>query len=486
MPFFREVLGVEPAEAQVEVLEATTVKRANGGCRVSVPSGRATGKSVLDAGAALHFAATEGPNALVILTAPTFRQVQRIIWRELRRLVAQAKGPIGLNLAKLASTGMEFADGSLIVGVVGDSPESFQGLRAPRMRVIGDEASGIEDETIVALEGNLAGGGDLILTGNPTKDEGFFFESFSNPELGFDVVRIPSTRSPNVTEGRIVVPGMATREWIDARKAQWGEDSAMYRIHVLGQAANLTTSRLYSVDLVKDAVKRWAVVIPSGRIVIGLDPAGETGLGDESAFAVRRGPKVLWIRRRRGLSEDGHIAEVNGMIRDIRQHPSNAVDAGVKRRALVVVDRDGDVGAKVYAALVAEAQLPGALFEVIGVRGSERARSRAKDIDKVRDELAVSLVAKLRELGIPNDTKTLEEMGKIRIVEVENGRAKVVSKKVLRKELGRSPDGFDALALCAYHEDDAEGEGGEEVEETHEEIDPWNESSVLDPYGAVG
>ncbi|WP_146653988.1 hypothetical protein [Labilithrix luteola] len=482
--FFREVLGLEPSEQQIKVLEATTRKRSNGGCRVSVPSGRATGKSVLDVGLALHFAATEGPNALVIFTAPTFKQIQRILWRELRQILARAPVPVCMNVAKLASTGAEFFDGSLIIGLVGDSPEAFQGLRAPKMRVIGDESSGIEDDTFVALEGNLAGGGDLILTGNPTRDEGYFFDSFSG-KLDFDVIRLSSMQSPNVVHGKSIVPGMATREWIEARKKQWGEDSPMFKIHVLGEAANLASSRLYSKGLVDAAVARWAKAKAAGRIVIGVDPAGETGMGDESSFAPRRGDKVLWIRRRRGLSADGHVVEVNGMIQEIRNHRSNVGDSSVRRKALVVVDRDGDVGAKVYNALVAEAEKPDALFEVIGVRGSERARSA--DIDKVRDDLAISLVARLRTLGIPNEPKLLEELARIRVIEIENGRAKIVGKKTLRKELDRSPDSFDSLTLCAYHDDDAEGVGGEDVGATDdvEELDMWDAAQAMDPYQGV-
>jgi len=437
----------------------------------------------------LHFAATEGPNAMVVFTAPTFKQVQRILWRELRLLVASAKTPIGVNLAKVAATGMEFADGSQILGMVAKDPDSFQGLRAPKMRIIADEASGIDDDMFVALEGNLAGGGDLLLTGNPTRDEGYFFDSFSG-KLDFDVVRLSSIDSPNVRAGKIVVPGIATREWVEARKRQWGEDSPLYRVHVLGQAANLQGSRLYPDALVEAATRRWEGMTPTGRIVIGVDPAGKTGLGDETAFAPRRGHKVLWVRRRRGLSEDGHVVEINGMIRDIRHHPPNKLDLRLQNeKALVVIDRDGDVGAKVYSALVAEAERSGATFEVRGIRGSDKSRRHPREIALVRDELAINLVERLNELGIPSDGKLQEEMAKIRIVEMENGKAKIVSKKVLRKELGRSPDSFDALTLSVYYDDEpgeidvpmavsADGDDG-----------PWTDQSPYDgplsPYGGV-
>lgn len=151
--FQRDVLGYEPAEPQVEVFEALEASD-----RVSVPSGRATGKSRLDAGEALYFAGTQGPNALVIFTAPTFKQVQNILWEELQTLYYGAKVKLGGRCARRASTGLRLADGSRILGIVGDTPEAFQGLRAPRMLVVADEGSGIEDSTFAVMEGNLAVG----------------------------------------------------------------------------------------------------------------------------------------------------------------------------------------------------------------------------------------------------------------------------------------------------------------------------------------
>lgn len=474
--FQRAVLGYEPVEAQVEVLEALEAVD-----RVAVPSARAMGKSRLDAGKALHFACTQGPHACVVLLAPTFRQIQVILWEELRHLYYGAKIPLGGTCAQLASTGLRLADGSRIFGITGDRPEALQGIRSPRMLVICDEASGIPESTFEALEGNLAGGGKWLLTGNPTRATGYFREACRSGS--FRVVHIPASRSPNVISGETLVPGIATREWVEERAREWGEDSPLFKIHVLGQFVELAEGRLFSEELIASAMDRWTETPGGGRLVIGVDPAGESGAGDESAFAGRAGKKVLDLYARRGLTPDGHVVEVLGFMRKLlgTGHRSDA------NRPLVVVDRDGYVGAKVYAALAGYQSQHEQEFELRGVRGGERAKRRPLEINMVRDEVWLALLEWMRDGGaIPEDIKLQRELAAVKLERHISGRTKVTGKDDLRKELGRSPDRADAVALCVCIEPAAADEGAE----THTKVgapDPYEAEPerVLDPYAAL-
>lgn len=473
--FQRDVLGYEPVAPQVRVFDA--IQRED---RVAVPSGRAMGKSRLDAGAALHFAATQGPNACVVLLAPTFKQIQVILWEELRNLYYSSKIPLGGECAKLANTGLRLADGSRIFGITGDQPEALQGIRAPRMLVICDEASGIPDSTFTALDGNLAGGGKMLLTGNPTRSVGYFREACRGER--FEVVPLPSTSSPNVIAGKVVVPGLATIEWLEARREEWGEDSPLYKIHVLGQFVEVEEGRLFSEEMIAAAEGRWSDTAPTGRLVIGIDPAGESGDGDESAFACRRGKKVTRIHARRGLTPDAHVVEVLGLYREILGggRPSPAT------RPFVVVDRDGYVGAKVYAALAAYQSQNEDAYELRGVRGGERAKRQPLQIDRVRDEVWLALVDALRDgLAIPEDVKLSRELASIRLERHVSGRSKVTGKDELRRELGRSPDRADALALCVAVEpstDDHEGQSSSNLAPDPYEAEP---ERTFDAYSAL-
>lgn len=435
--YCRDRLGFEPWARQREVLAQLAACDS-----VSAPAGRAVGKSALDGAAALWFAETR-PGARVILTAPTFKQVQNILWEEITNLRRRAKIPIPIDLAKLASTGGRHANGSQILGLTAEQPENFQGIRGGQMLVIADEASGITDEIFHVIDGNTAGGAKLLLTGNPTKATGYFRESQRSPR--FRTVRIPSTESPNVGAGRIIVRGLATREWIEERKREWGEDSPLYKIHVLGEVVEALEGRLFSAEMIAGSEARWDSTQPSGRLVIGVDPAGASGEGDESAFTARRGNKVLKIYARQGLTEDGHLVEILGMIGMHRGDSSE--------RPLVVIDRDGYVGARVWGVVSSYQSQHEDAFQLLGIRSGERARRKPLVYDRVRDEMWFGLVDAIREgLAIPEDLKLERDLAAIKSEPHISGRSKVTSKDDLRKTLeGRSPDRADSLCLSVWN-----------------------------------
>lgn len=432
--FCVDVLGFEPWAGQVRVLEALAKNDA-----VTVPAGRAVGKSRLDAAAALWFVATRGRGSRVICTAPKFGQIQTIIWEEIRNLFHAAKDLHG-ECAKTPSTGLRMSDGGQILGLTAEKPEGFQGIRAPQMLVIADEASGIEDPVFTVIDGNCAGGAKLLLTGNPTKARGYFRESLRSPR--FECVHVTSLESPNIVEGRVVIPGLATVDWLEERKREWGEDSPLYKIHVLGEVVEVEEGRLFTAEMIAAAEAAWPDTQPSGRLSIGVDPAGPQGDGDESAFAARRGRKVAKLYARRGLTEEAHLVEVLGLI---AQYKGDSVDT-----PLVIIDRDGYIGAKVYAAFGAYLVNHEGAFQLYGVRGGERARRKPLVYDRVRDEVWFSLVDAFRDgLAIPEDVKLARELAAVLAEAHISGRSKVTAKDDLRRELGRSPDRADALALAS-------------------------------------
>ncbi len=476
--FCREVLGFEPWEGQREVFDELAAHDS-----VSCPAGRAVGKSRLDGAAALWFALTR-PGSRVILTAPTFKQVQQILWEEIRNLVyaAEARGaPLPLEIAKMASTGARTNANSQILGITAEKPEAFQGIRGAEMLLIADEASGIEDEIFHVIDGNTAGGAKLLLTGNPTKSRGYFRESIRSPR--FRCVKLSATRSPNVVSGQNLVKGLATREWVEERKREWGEDSPLYKIHVLGEVVEFEEGRLFTAELIAAAESVWRETKPTGRLVIGVDPAGSSGDGDESAFVPRRGNKVLAINARRGLNEDAHIIEILGLIAIHRGDSTETPQ--------VIVDRDGYIGARVYAALSAyQSQHPN-VFTLVGIRGGEKAHRKPLEIDRVRDEVWLNLFDAFRNgLAIPEDLRLSRELSALKTEQHISGRTKVTSKDDLRRELGRSPDRADALALAmwdqrTYRAEDFVAHAPSKVDAYEVFAVSHDPGAVFNPYGGV-
>lgn len=428
--FFREVLGVEPWDKQIEVIEAVRDHK-----RVSVRAGHKVSKSNTDAGLALWFYCSF-PDARVVLSSVTDRQVNQILWYELRKMVARAKHPIDGDMHELARSGLKAQDFREIVGFTAKEAEAVAGVSGKNLLYILDEASGIPDAIFEAIEGNRAGGARVVLTGNPTRCEGTFFRSHTDKKEFWKTVHISSEDSPNVLQDREVIPGLATREWVEEMRQEWGEESALYQVRVRGNFARQEATVVIPLYLVDEAEERWEDTAAEGRLHVGVDVArfGD----DDAAIAPRRGQKILEVQTRNGLDEQTLASEV---IQVVRQHRGPR-----EQKAAVKVDACGGIGIRVVSYLCAYRDE----IEVIPVNVSERSRLPT-EFPLLRDQLWFSIRSWLKEGGaIPSDPKLAAELTACRYAFDERQRRKVESKDELRKRLKRSPDRADAVALAIW------------------------------------
>lgn len=453
--FFREVLGVEPWAKQIEVIEAARDHK-----RVAISSGHKVSKSHTAAGLALWFYATH-EDARVVMTSTTSRQVDQILWRELRMMITRSgrcvdckrndpKGPRPCPHSRvipeipfeLARSGLKSPDFREIVGFTAKEAEAVAGISGKNLLYIADEASGIDDVIFEAIEGNRAGGARIVMFSNPTRTEGEFFAAFHEKSAFYKTIQISSEDSPNVREGREVIPGLATREWVEEKKQEWGEHSPLFKVRVKGEFVLSEDGKILSVHAIAQAESRWESAPDVGRLQIGLDPAGPGMAGDETAMASRRGAKVLGIYASRGLSEQGIVARVLGLAQELKK-PGEV--------PLVVVDREGPIGNAVFGLLLAQQESNPRAFEVAAVRSSDKAIRNPGIYDRIRDELWAALAEWIQGGGaIPEDTKLAKELHAPRWIGHISGRLKCTPKDDLRKFLGRSPDRADAVALAVW------------------------------------
>ena len=478
--FSNEVLGVTLWARQVEILEAIRDHR-----DIAVRGGRKIGKDFALAVAAIWFYSCFD-DARVLMTAVTARQVDGILWREVRRLVRGAKRPIDGELHGLARSGLKAVDLREIVGFTAREAEAVAGISGTSLLYIVDEASAVHDEIYEAIDGNRAGGGDarLVMISNPTKTVGRFFEAFHDHKEFYTTIHVSSLESPNVVEGREVVRGLASREWAERIGEEWGVDSAYYKIHVLGEFVRNEAGRLISLDVIEEAEARWFDEPDEGRLQIGVDPAGPGRGGDDSAFAVRRGKKILEVFALRGLSPEAHVAHVRGAIEKHRR--------AREPRPVVAIDAEGIVGDEVRKAFVAEvdaAKAGAEPFELLVVRSSKPARNGLENrpIELVRDDLWLQLSRWLGDGAIPTDSKLERELHCAEWdPSVTTRRQKVIGKDRMREVLGgRSPDRADAVALAVWEQASAFEESLPSAHEKDDDDLDEPAARGLDPYGAM-
>jgi hypothetical protein len=331
-----------------------------------------------------------------------------------------------------------------IYGLTANEGEALLGISGANMRFIVDEASGVKDAVMRAIDGNRAGDASMLMFGNPTRNDGYFFDAFHEKSAFWFTFNISSAHTPNAISGEKLIPGLATSRYIEERKEEWGVNSPEYTIKIKGRFAVHEAGCIFSIHAIGEAEARWAEAEATGRLFVGVDPAGASGTGDESCFAPRRGKKLLEIETSRGLSAEAHLVRILAIIGRHRVQG--------EQKPVVVIDREGSVGAELYGLLRDYVERNPESFELVAVRASDGAVRQPQIYDRMRDELAANLEGWLRDGGaVPTDIKLEKELHALQWQQrARDGKLKVTAKDVIRKLLGRSPDRYDALALACW------------------------------------
>jgi len=240
-----EHIGIPLWSKQIEVLNAVFTQGS-----VTVRSGHGIGKTLIAAVITLCFIDTLRPSK-VITTAPTWRQVAHILWAEINTLYRKSKIPQLIG-GRMLNMSYWLSDEHFAVGFHPreNRLEEFQGYHSPNILIIMDESPGISQVLYDAAMGLMTTNAYILQIGNPTEPAGHFWGSFQDD--AYHKVHVSCFDSPNVT-GEAHIPGLVTREWIEARRNDWGEDDPRYRNKVLGEFSDTTEDRGIPMDWIRAA-----------------------------------------------------------------------------------------------------------------------------------------------------------------------------------------------------------------------------------------
>ena len=431
--FANQILGVQLWDKQREVLAALPQHR-----RVAVKSGNGLGKGFCAAAAVLWFLYSHDP-AVALSTAPTFRQVRHVLWRQIRRLYYASRQPLG---GKILDTRWDLAAERYALGLSADTADQFQGFHSPNLLVVVDEAAGVEDQIFEAIDSVLTSSetGRLLLIGNPTTDSGGFRNAFYQERSIYHTITISALDSPNVQAGEIVLPGLTTAEWVEERRQVWGETSALFRARVLGEFPEQADDVLIGLsDIEASARKHSAIdVTPADKLArLGSQPPEPVIMAvdvarfgsDHSVILVRRGPRVEEIRAFQGLDTMTLTGRVVNALREY--HPD-----------LVLVDEIG-VGSGVLDRLKELGHPARGVNVARPARHKETyANLRAEGYFRLRELFTLGHVL------IPNDNRLIAELSSLRYDVRSDGRVVMESKEAMKKRGLPSPDRADALMMA--------------------------------------
>lgn len=418
--YAKEVLGINLWSKQAEI--ANAVRHSS---RVTVRSASAVGKTCLAACVTLWFLSCFHP-CTVITFAKSHRQVKEQLWREVGARWAQtnARGVLPIGGAK-TQTSLTLAENWFANGFSTDEPDRITGFHNKHVLVIVDEASGVPEEVYGAIENPLAAGFTrLLLLGNPTQSVGRFRDSFTS--TAYKPFVISAFDTPAFTnEGDY--PFLISRDYVDQKRKDWGEDSALYQVYILGQFPSGETDRLIPFGSAEQAIDRIIKPSEGDVIAMGIDTArfGD----DETALYIRHGNKVThWkVWKRAGTEEN-----VGRIIQIIKEYKPSIINIDEGYNPGVV---DG-IRAQGYPARAVS-------FQSSPKDGKTFANIRAEMFWHLAD------LFKQGEIQIPDDKVLLKQLTDIKKRPLDRyDHILIESKEDMKKRGLKSPDRADALALC--------------------------------------
>lgn len=307
--FVKEVWGAEPTEQQKQFLRAI----AKPGAKVSVKSGHGTGKTT---GLAwiIHWFLICYDRAKVPVTAPTAAQLKDALWAELK-MWWNALPPQLHNLFEWTSDHFTCETGSFAMARTAskDKPEALQGIHADNILFLIDEASGVFEEVFVAAGSSLsAENARVAMASNPTQTSGYFYASHTRNRNYWHTLTFNGEESPRVSKA-----------YIDSIANEYGRDSDVYRVRVLGEFPLASDMQFIGMDIVEAAMQR--TLNPKSYefapVILGVDPAYDGP--DDFVIYLRQGlhSKILGVYPKN--DNDGQMAAILADFED--RYRANAV-----------------------------------------------------------------------------------------------------------------------------------------------------------------
>ena len=437
---------------------------------VVVGSGHAQSKDHLAGRIALAFCESFVPS-IVLLTAPTDRQVKKVMWGEFMTAYNSRRGQDD-GLPKPFKTKFEISDNHYILPFTtketGGAIGKFQGFHAQYVCVIFSEAQAIPDETFDQVEGVLTGEVNLfVCLGNPLHATGRFAHMLKNPSKNI-IVNLNVLDSPNYTNRRIVIPGMATYEWVENKREKWGEDDPRWYGRVLGQVPPMGLNTVIPDKYYSLAQKR-EIRRTKDIIVVACDPAA--GGEDDCEIVGMKNFKVVAHKTFSGIvlqeNPDKIANEMFIMRKDLgaNTYIHDATGLGeflgpLLRRMdgdekMTFIEHHGAESAKPSTA-VAEEQFQ-----------NDRACLHFEGRKAVIDG---ECTLPPDDDGGWNDELREEATSVLWFENKRTGKIQIEDKDEIRERLGRSPNKFDAWLLAIRASNRAKP-----IQDTHKKRDRWAE-----------
>lgn len=430
--FVRDVFKAEPSEDQKKILNAL----AKPGAKISARSGHGTGKTTVLAWAVLWFLCFHD-DCKIPCTAPSASTLFDGLWPEINKwhmkmppffreqICVLAKRVVIVNAA---STRFASARTSRK-----ENPEAMAGFHATNILYIIDEASGVYERVYEVAEGALSTpGARVIMCSNPTRLEGYFYQSQHKDRALWTIVHLSCLRAPYVDQG-----------WVNRMKKKYGAKSSIYRIRVLGEFPTRGADIIIPLDLCERAQERWQEFI-AGKVKWRRSPRTRAGIDvarygdDASTIIIRNGGLILLIERHYALSNTELAGRITALYRDDLFDEAYIDGTGGHGAGVIDILRENGVP-------VVEVNVSSGSTDDHYARLRDQLYFRMAEWFADEDYQAMIPVDEDDEEGLAEEL--ISDLVQVTYKYEMNGRIKAEDKASMKEKLLRSPDLGDGLMM---------------------------------------
>lgn len=250
--------------------------------------------------------------SLVVTSAPVAGQLKTQLWSEIKtafhkfkkirphaelydslRLLVDARGFSDLE------EGEENLNAWQAIGVASrassgsTSNVSRQGFHRKDMLIITEETPGMDIASMEAYINTCTGEHNLILAvGNPDAQTDTLHTFCQKPRVKHFI--ISSYDHPNIVGKKEIIPGAITEISLNARKLEYGEDSAFFKSRARGISPAQSTDSLIKVSWIEKAIN-LDIPLDDSQNACGVDVANSVA-GDKAAVAYGKANILLYLK----------------------------------------------------------------------------------------------------------------------------------------------------------------------------------------------
>lgn len=428
--FAADVLHIDLAPYQADILRDFVTYR-----RFAVRGPHGLGKTTLAAIVVIWAMVAFDTDVKIVTTASAWRQLKEFLWPEIRKWAVKVDWA---KLGLIVRRGQELLDlafdldSKKAFAVASDNPALIEGAHASVLIYVFDESKAIPNDTWDAAEGAFSAGDCYALAiSTPGEPSGRFYDIHAR-KPGYS-----DWHTRHVTLQEAIDAGRINPAWVEQRKEQWGEQSAVYQNRVLGEFADSGEDSVIPLRWIELANDRWRACGGRGEGLEawGVDPAykGE----DKTAIA----------------------RQVGQVIEQVKSYPKQDLMETVGRITAVVdpaipvaIDVIG-VGAGVYSRL--EELAHHAIAVNVATKTDFKDASGKVSFFNLRSYVWWAIREALdpalgTNLALPPDDELTGDLTAPLWWYMSNGAIQVESKDDIRERIGRSPDKADAVCLAYY------------------------------------